>query len=105
MHAMNVLSDVLGGGDPVLEKSMKMIEEEGAGVLVLLREPDPHALSRRLQKKEDKAANPYLRNYGIGAQILLDLGIRKMVLLTNSPKAVVGLEGYDLHIADYRNIL
>ena len=45
-----------------------------------------------------------LRQYGIGAQILLDLGVRDMILLTNNRKTIVGLEGYGLSIADYRVI-
>ncbi len=105
MHAVNPLKDILAGGDPVLDQSMKMIDEAGAGVIVLIRESDPHYLSRMLGAPAPKEDHPQLRDYGIGAQILLDLGVKNMVLLTNSPKPVAGLEGYDLHITDYKEIV
>jgi 3,4-dihydroxy 2-butanone 4-phosphate synthase/GTP cyclohydrolase II len=49
--------------------------------------------------------NKELRNYGIGAQILLDLGIKNMTLLTNSKKSVIGLEGYGIKICGYKSII
>ena len=49
-------------------------------------------------------APPQLRDYGVGAQILLDLGVRRMVLLSNTPKTVVGLDGYGLSIVEQRAI-
>ena len=109
MHAMDVLHDVLGdtshGKAGILQQSMKMIDAEGAGVLVLLREPRRTAASDGLKlKRGEEPTTPILRDYGIGAQILLDLGIKDMTLLTNSPKTIVGLEGYGLHIAGYRSI-
>lgn len=103
MHAMNILSDVLGGGDDALRQSMEVIGKEGAGVIVLMREPNPHSLSQTLERAEDKEPK-VLRDVGVGAQILLDLGVRSMTLLTNSPKAVAGLEGYGLSIAGHRKI-
>jgi 3,4-dihydroxy 2-butanone 4-phosphate synthase/GTP cyclohydrolase II len=106
MHALNVLTDVLGdkasrgaGGD--LHTAMRMIGEEGRGVVVLIREPRPTALSERVARQRDGGA-PVLRDYGVGAQILLDLGVHEMVLLTNHPRAVVGLEGYGLSIVAHR---
>ncbi|PCJ99839.1 MAG: 3,4-dihydroxy-2-butanone-4-phosphate synthase [Zetaproteobacteria bacterium] len=109
MHAMNILGDVLGAdGDSVLQKSMELIEEEGRGVIVLLRSPSATSLSDRLLMKQSdtktKKNGKVLRDYGIGAQILLDLGVRNMVLLSNSPKSVIGLDGYDLHIQGHRTI-
>ena len=109
MHALDVLTDVLGdtanGKAGLLEQSMRMIEEAGSGVIVLLREPRRTAASDGLKLTLGEApTTPILRDYGIGAQILLDLGIREMVLLTNNPKTIVGLEGYGLHIAGYQPI-
>jgi len=46
--------------------------------------------------------NPFLRDYGIGAQILVELGVRDMVLLTNTTRTIVGLEGYGLNVVGYR---
>ena len=117
MHALNILGDVLGENsgtdqDEMLRKSMEAIEKEGRGVIVLLRSPNATSLSERLLKESAKAQEPLhkvrqekvLRDYGIGAQILQDLGVRNMVLLSNSPKSVAGLDGYDLHIVGHQTI-
>lgn len=104
MHAFDILSDVLGNrssgkaGD--LRQAMERIGAHGSGVIVLLREPNRDSLSRSLPGRnnpsgEGKAA---LRDYGIGAQILLDLGVREMTLLTHTARPVVALEGYGLTI-------
>lgn len=110
MHAMDVLTDALGdshaGKQGELRQAMRMIGEAGRGVVVLLRELRPAAISERLaQYHGQKAvAPPALRDYGIGAQILLDLGITRMQLLTNSQRAIVGLEGYGLEIVETKPI-
>jgi len=106
MHALDVLHDVLGdsshGKAGVLHAAMKRIDAEGSGVVVLLREPRRTAASDGLKlKRGEEPSSPILRDYGIGAQILADLGVREMTLLTNSPKTIVGLEGYGLHIAGH----
>jgi 3,4-dihydroxy 2-butanone 4-phosphate synthase/GTP cyclohydrolase II len=107
MHALNVLDDVLGdathgrGGD--IQAAMRMVAEEGRGVVVLLREANPTSLSSRLAAEGEKPPQT-IRDYGVGAQILLDLGVKNMILLTNSPKTVVGLEGYGLSILGHRPI-
>jgi 3,4-dihydroxy 2-butanone 4-phosphate synthase/GTP cyclohydrolase II len=108
MHALNVLTDVLGdqasrGAGADLHAAMRMIGDEGRGVVVLIREPRPTALSERVARQKD-GSPPALRDYGVGAQILLDLGVREMVLLTNHPRAVVGLDGYGLSIVAHRPI-
>ncbi len=67
--------------------------------MVLLREPTPTALSDRVRGFiETGEPQRELRDYGIGAQILLDLGVRDMVLLTNIARTIVGLDGYGLHV-------
>ncbi len=109
MHALDMLQDAIGdhahGRASVLQQAMKLIDREGAGVLVLLREPRKTALSDSLKVKlGEEPASPILRDYGIGAQILLDLGVSEMTLLTNAPKMIVGLEGYGLHITGHRPI-
>ncbi len=106
MHAVDILGDILGGNqDSDLQKSMQIIEDEGRGVIVLLRPPNPTRLSEKLMKRADAKPNDkVLRDYGIGAQILLDLGVHNMVLLSNSPKNIIGLDGYDLHIHGQRPI-
>ncbi|MES2984545.1 MAG: 3,4-dihydroxy-2-butanone-4-phosphate synthase [Pseudomonadota bacterium] len=109
MHALDVLHDVLGdsshGRAGVLQQAMRMLDAQGSGVLVLLREPRRTAASDGLKlKRGEEPATPILRDYGIGAQILLDLGVREMTLLTNTPKMIVGLDGYGLHINGHRPI-
>lgn len=110
MHSLNVIDDVLGdkktGKSHELHQAMKMIGDHGRGVVVLIREPQRTSLSDRVRQQlgEDPKGQP-LRDYGVGAQILLDLGIREMVLLSNTQRTIVGLEGYDLHIVDQKKIL
>lgn len=105
MHAVDVLGDMLGTThNPVLQKSMEIIAQKGCGVVVILREPNAKSLSERLSGIKENSSSSVLRNYGIGAQILLDLGVRNMVLLSNNPKSIVGLDGYDLHVSQIKSI-
>ncbi|MBV8400420.1 MAG: 3,4-dihydroxy-2-butanone-4-phosphate synthase [Acetobacteraceae bacterium] len=106
MHAVDLLDDMTGGPHWIfLHNAMGMIEKEGRGAVVLIREHRPTALSERVRKLAG-AARPAreLRDYGIGAQILLDLGITDMILLSNTKRTIVGLEGYGLNIVDQRRI-
>jgi 3,4-dihydroxy 2-butanone 4-phosphate synthase/GTP cyclohydrolase II len=106
MHAVDMLHDVLGvPASSDLHAAMRMIAAEGRGAVVLLREHYGTALSERIRRLSG-AARPagQLRDYGIGAQILLDLGVKDMVLLSNSHRSIVGLEGYGLNIVDERPI-
>ncbi len=115
MHALNVLDDVLGctrsGKAGELQAAMEMIGREGRGVVVLIRDPQPTALSQRIAAqlaaaRDDSDAAPHpsaaLRDYGVGAQILTDLGVREMILLSNTPKTIVGIEGYGLSVVEQR---
>ncbi len=106
MHAVDLLEDLLGGShQSSLSGAMRMIAEAGRGAVVLIRDHRPHALSERIRlRKAAERPQHELRNYGIGAQILLDLGIRRMILLTNTPRTVVGLEGYGIDILEQRPI-
>ncbi len=114
VHQHNLLADSLGdetasvffrgearsrAGE--LESAMKLIAEKGRGVVVVIREPTQTTLSRFIKERQGQPmSTPMadLRQYGIGAQILQDLGIRNMILLTNSEHKVVGLEGYGIHL-------
>ncbi len=110
MHALNVLDDVLGdkssGKAAELHQSMNMIAEHGSGVVVLIREPRPTSLSDRVRSKinTDTPTTGELRDYGVGAQILLDLGIKDIILLSNTKRTIVGLEGYGLSVVEQRPI-
>ena len=104
MHAVNLLSDIIGRDGPAeLHAAMAAIGAEGHGVVVLIRDVKSTALSERVRAGREKAA-PELRDYGIGAQILTDLGVREMVLLSNHPRPIVGLEGYGLSVTGTRSI-
>jgi 3,4-dihydroxy 2-butanone 4-phosphate synthase/GTP cyclohydrolase II len=113
MHALNVLEDVLGdvsgGRWRELHSAMEMIGEAGHGVVVLIRESSPDSLTERLRAKLEGREPPgaqskQLRNYGVGAQILLDLGVRRMILLSNTRRTIIGLEGYGLEIVGQKPI-
>ncbi len=113
MHAMNILDDALGdaqsGRGSDLEQSLREIGKAGRGILVLLRERTPTSLSDRLRSRVgdatgDGKATPELRDYGVGAQILLDLGVREMILLSHAKRTIVGLDGFGLKVVDHRPI-
>ena len=112
MHQINLLADALGdmtvgqffqgearARGSELEAAMKTVAEKGRGVIVIIREPTPTSLSRFLREREGQTLKKpiaELRQYGIGAQILLDLGVSKMILLSNTRRSIVGLDGYGL---------
>jgi len=109
VHAVNTLEDLFGTGpnrETAVHKAMDIIGKEGRGVIVLIRESRSDAVSSRLNTDERKQSGQQrLVEYGIGAQILLDLGVREMVLLSNSPaRKIVGLEGYGLKLAGQRGL-
>ncbi|MBP7337437.1 3,4-dihydroxy-2-butanone-4-phosphate synthase [Niveispirillum sp.] len=110
MHSLNIVKDLLADSrhGPVgsLEAAMKAVGDEGRGVIVLMRDAQPFSLADRLRAIDDgnDDLTGELRDYGIGAQILNDLGVKKMVLLSNTKKTVVGLEGYGLTIVGQRAI-
>ncbi|MEZ5670621.1 MAG: 3,4-dihydroxy-2-butanone-4-phosphate synthase, partial [Alphaproteobacteria bacterium] len=110
MHALNGLQEILGdlasgrAGD--LHNAMTMIGAAGRGAVVLIGDGEADMVAGLLRghgtgsPREDAE----LRDYGIGAQILHDLGVREMILLSRSDKTVVGLQGHDLKIVERRDI-
>ncbi len=110
MHALNVLEDLLGDEPDrgsQLHAAMAEIGRRGRGVIVLIREPRPTALSDLVERRlgAGEARSPRLRDYGAGAQILLDLGVKDMILLSNTARrTIVGLDGYGLSVTDVRPI-
>ncbi len=118
VHSECLTGDIFGSlrcdcGDQ-LQRSMEMMEEEGAGVLLYIRQEGrgiglvnklkAYALQDQgldtVEANEQLGFKPDIRNYGIGAQILGALGVRKMRLLTNNPKKMVGLQGYGLQMVE-----
>jgi 3,4-dihydroxy 2-butanone 4-phosphate synthase/GTP cyclohydrolase II len=111
MHAYNLFDDTLaakwGPGD-ILGESMRMIGKAGRGVIVLIRRhriaPVSEVLAQSTKTMPDMEQSR-LKEYGVGAQILLDLGVEKMILLSNSQRRIVALEGYGLEIAETRPVI
>ena len=107
MHAVDLLDDMTGSPHWIaVHNAMHMIANAGRGVVVLIREHRKTALAERVRQlaTDNSGAPRELRDYGIGAQILLDLGVKNMILLTNSRRTLVGLEGYGLNIVEQRPI-
>ncbi|MBX9747935.1 MAG: 3,4-dihydroxy-2-butanone-4-phosphate synthase [Hyphomonadaceae bacterium] len=106
VHRTDFAADVMGGyGDraSMIECALREIEQEGAGVLVILRDLVPNAVSRRLRgEPAEREADDELRVIGLGSQILRELGVGRMVVLGNTPQKLVGLEGYGLSIDGWR---
>ncbi len=111
VHALNLLDDALGdrgsGKSGELQAALRMIGEAGRGVVVLIREPMPTSLSTHVRghSGQSPASATGLRDIGVGAQILLDLGVRDMIVLSNSQHTYIGLEGYGLRAVDWRPIV
>jgi len=110
MHAINVFDDILGATGPrsdLLDESMRIIAEEGRGIIVLIRDTTATVVSDMLLRKGEGGEQGMprrLREYGVGAQILLDLGVHDMVLLSDTDRSIVGIDGYGLRIVDQRPI-
>jgi len=105
MHAASLFREIVSGrglGD--LHAAMRVIDAAGRGVVVLLRDPRPDALSIRLKRGNAAAIAPEIRDYGIGAQILDDLGVKRIIRLSNNPRPLIGLEGYGLQVLETRPI-
>lgn len=108
MHAMSAFHDLLGAPGPRkrrLQRSMEVIGEAGSGLIVLLIPPLPGSPEAAIADANAPAPGAMdLRTYGIGAQILADLGVHKMELLTPTRTNLVGLEGYGLSVVGERDI-
>jgi 3,4-dihydroxy 2-butanone 4-phosphate synthase/GTP cyclohydrolase II len=110
MHAVNIFTDALGlrdhgrGGE--IEACMQEISKEGRGVIVLIREPLTIMMTEQRRRADAVVAQFTARQLDVlvGAQILIDLGVKEMVLLSNSKKSVVGLEGFGLKIASQKPV-
>ena len=109
MHSLDLFADVLGersARSDVLHAAMRMIEDEGSGVVVALHAAAAGSLSRSIDQRAGKPVElgDAVRGYGTGAQILAALGIRDMILLSNTRHSPVGLSGYGLAIIEERPI-
>ncbi|WP_022682477.1 3,4-dihydroxy-2-butanone-4-phosphate synthase [Sphingobium bisphenolivorans] len=110
MHQLSLLDDVYGATSErtgLLSRSMEIIAEHGSGVIVVLTYPAPgdfvSAILRRHAGQSGSGMDE-LRDYGVGAQILAELGVHDMILLTNSHHSLIALDGYDLAVVGQRAI-
>lgn len=110
MHALSPFGDLFGEDGTrgrLLQRSMEIIGEEGAGVIVVISKRRADAFTMAVERKagiRTEIDMEELRDYGSGAMILNELGVEEMVLLTNSHHTLVGLDGYDLSIVGERAI-
>ncbi len=109
VHAISVLDDLLGmrsGLAGRIPAAVRRIESEGHGVIALVRDGNPHEITDRLSEAEEEVSESRtLRQYGTGAAILRELGVRAMILLTHSPPPkIAGIEGYGLRIAEVQRL-
>lgn len=94
MHSLNIFSDLLNAKNDDLKKAIDIISKNDNGIIVIIRNPKKELLI----KKEKPSEKKILKEYGIGAQILIDLGVNKIKLLTSSSKNIVGIDGFGLEI-------
>jgi 3,4-dihydroxy 2-butanone 4-phosphate synthase / GTP cyclohydrolase II len=110
MHALSPFSDLFGEGGPrggLLRRSMEIIGNEGAGVIVVINKPRADQFTLALQARSGTIQPKdmdELRDYGVGATILTELGVEDMILLTNTHHTLIGLDGYGLSIVGERAI-
>ncbi len=111
MHSLSLFPDVFGEENMragIVERAMEVIAEEGAGVIVLINRPTAEYVSTSIrlgqlgQQSQSVQQSSEQRDYGGGAQILAELGVHDMVLLTNTEHSLVALEGYGLSIVGQR---
>ena len=98
VHPISLFDDLLGQPGPrkrTLQRAMEAVGEHGSGIIVIITQPGPPAPS---------GAEEEYRNVGIGSQILADLNVNEMILLTNSTPNLVAIEGYGLDIVGHHKI-
>jgi 3,4-dihydroxy 2-butanone 4-phosphate synthase/GTP cyclohydrolase II len=109
MHQVDFAADLLGhveSRQAYIPKALKAITDHaGGGVTVFLRDPELRGLAERLAGGDKPTAvDRSIRNYGVGAQILKDLGVRDMIVLSSTRPNPAALEGYGLRIVGWRDM-
>jgi len=95
VHVENTIHDVLSPNENSLDNAMKQIVERGSGVLILIRDHNRSNLMSQDNRRPE---------YGIGSQILADLGVKNMITLTNNPGPVIGIDAYNIKIVGFKSI-
>ncbi|WP_397585770.1 3,4-dihydroxy-2-butanone-4-phosphate synthase [Sphingorhabdus sp.] len=109
VHQVDLTADMLGLSNAhhdYVPKALRLLAaHDGPAVAVFLHDPDPQSLSHRIKGgRQDYAERQSQRDYGIGAQILRDLGVERMILLTSSRRKMAALEGFGLEIVGRQSI-
>ena len=111
VHVISYFDDLiseLGSGNKSLKQTIDLINEEGRGVLILVRDSSTSVINSYLsakdksQKEIEEQKQSELRIFGMGAQILSELGVKDMILLTNTDWKFMGLDAYDINIVETR---
>ena len=107
MHKLDITKDIFEEknifGDEI-SKSFKIIENKGSGAIVLINSDMAPNIEKIFKRRDSEDSKLELREYGVGAQILLELGLHKIVLLSNSNKKIIALDGFDLEIVSQEKI-
>ena len=107
MHKLDITKDIFEEknifGDEI-SKSFKIIEEKGSGAIVLINSDMAPNIKKIFNRRDEDVSKLELREYGVGAQILLELGLHKIILLSNSNKKIIALNGFDLEIISQEKI-
>ncbi len=111
VHSFNPINDIFGelknnDANNLIFKAMKKINKNENGLIIIINDSYKDFLTKKLKMDEKKSTNEKmnLRQYGVGAQILSDLGVKKMILLSNSQKNAAGLKGFGLSIIDWETL-
>ena len=111
VHALDLLSDVLGNqatdrNGSELSSAMEIIANKGDGIIILIRDISPESLSNKILKslKQTQKKSTHIRDYGVGAQILSDLGVKNMTVLSNKKTSAIALDGFDLKIKNWKKL-
>jgi len=107
MHKLDVTKDIFAEknifGDEI-SKTFEIIEKRGNGAIVLINNDMSPKIKKIFNRREEEKNKLELREYGVGAQILSEIGVQKIILLTNSKKRIIALDGFDLEIIAQENI-
>ena len=111
VHALDLLSDVLGDqssnrNGSELSTAMEIIAKNKSGIIILIRDLSSETLSKKLVRNINNSPKnlKYIRDYGVGAQILLDLGVKNMTILSNTKATAIGLDGFGLSIKNWKKL-
>mgnify|MGYP006094840855 CR=1 FL=1 len=107
MHKLDITKDIFEEKNifnDEISKSFKIIEEKGSGAIVLINPDMAPQIDKIFNRRGDERNKLELREYGVGAQILSAIGVKKIILLTNSKKKIIALDGFDLEIISQESI-